>query len=95
MKRIPLLVPLLLATLSMACYAQLSSPVGNNAVPFGSGAGVHSPNSPFPALEERSDVLPWSVLTPLKPRSRRKRYCLYFRFPLLRWTKRANEFRGS
>ena len=32
-------------------------------VPMGSGAGVHSPNSPFAPLPVRGDVLPWSVLT--------------------------------
>ncbi len=32
-------------------------------VPQGQGAGVHSPNSPFAPLPQRSDVVPWSVLT--------------------------------
>jgi hypothetical protein len=41
-----------------ALHAQLSSPV-----PQGSGAGVHSPNSPFAPLPQRQDVVPWSVLT--------------------------------
>ncbi len=34
-----------------------------NGVPMGTGAGVHSPNSPFAPLPARGDVLPWSVLT--------------------------------
>lgn len=34
-----------------------------DGVPMGSGAGVHSPNSPFAPLPQRGDVLPWSVLT--------------------------------
>jgi hypothetical protein len=41
-----------------ALHAQLTSPV-----PQGSGAGVHSPNSPFAPLPQRKDVVPWSVLT--------------------------------
>lgn len=32
-------------------------------VPQGQGAGVHSPNSPFAPLPQRTDVVAWSVLT--------------------------------
>lgn len=47
--------------------AQLSSPIaGASGIPAGSGAGVHSPNSPFAPLKDRSDVVPWSVLTDIK-----------------------------
>lgn len=38
-------------------WAQLSPPIA------GSGAGVHSANSPFKPLQERSDVVSWKVLT--------------------------------
>lgn len=37
-------------------------------IPAGTGAGVHSPNSPFAPLQERADVVPWSVLTAVKTR---------------------------
>ena len=60
----------------------LSSPLGTPSVPAGSGtvvpldigppigkgAGVHSPDSPFPPLPKRSDVVPWSVLTDVETR---------------------------
>lgn len=61
--------------------AQLSSPMPGTApakpkssssaasslgVPSGTGAGVHSPNSPFKPLPERNDVLPWAMLTDVK-----------------------------
>ncbi|AOG22453.1 DUF3299 domain-containing protein [Acidovorax sp. RAC01] len=52
--------------------AVLSSPLPAGAggtaplgVPSGSGAGFHSPNSPIAPLPDRSDVVPWSVLTDL------------------------------
>ncbi len=45
--------------------AQLSSPIAGG-VPAGKGAGVHSPNSPFKPLPERTDVLPWAMLTDVK-----------------------------
>lgn len=55
--------------------AQLSSPMGEGAVaaPQGSGAGFHSPNSPIAPLTERSDVLPWSLLTAVKTKTEKNR----------------------
>lgn len=50
---------------ALATQAQLSSPMPGVA-PSGSGAGVHSPDSPFPQLKDRADVLPWSFLTRVK-----------------------------
>ncbi len=46
----------------------LSSPLpagAGTAMPSGSGAGYHSPNSPIAPLPQRNDVVPWSVLTDL------------------------------
>ncbi len=48
--------------------AQLSSPL-----PAGSGAGVHSANSLFPALARRDDVVPWPTLTEVKMRVEKNR----------------------
>lgn len=69
MRYLSLLAMLLCATLG--ARAQSGAPLP--AVPYGSGAGVHSPNSPFPQLKERSDVLPWSLLTSVKPRLEKNR----------------------
>lgn len=64
MKRTLVLIAVLLAG---AGHAQLSSPMpGVTPVPAGSGPGVHSPNSPIAPLPQRSDVLPWSLLTAVK-----------------------------
>lgn len=44
--------------------AQAPTPASPPAgLPQGQGAGVHSPNSPFAPLPQRTDVLPWSLLT--------------------------------
>ena len=59
---------LLLALVPLVGQAQLSSPV-----PAGTGAGVHSPNSPFAPLQDRADVLPWSVLTAIKTKNEKNR----------------------
>ena len=67
---------LLTAAVSLACaaaMAQLSSPMGNTGIPMGVGAGVHSPNSPFAPLQDRADVLPWSVLTAVKTKVEKNR----------------------
>ena len=66
---------LVLAVPTLA-VAQLSSPLGEGAVATpqaGSGAGVHSPNSPFAPLQDRADVLPWSVLTAIKTKVEKNR----------------------
>jgi uncharacterized protein len=56
-------VVLLAALIAVSAGAQLSPPV-----PLGTGPGVHSPNSPFPPLPARTDVVPWSLLTAVKTR---------------------------
>jgi hypothetical protein len=60
------------AGLSLPALAQLSSPIAGG-VPAGSGAGVHSANSPFAPLQDRADVLPWSVLTAVKTKNVKNR----------------------
>jgi hypothetical protein len=66
-----LAVTVLLA--NSAAWAQLSAPLADSGVPMGTGAGVHSPNSPFAPLQERADVLPWSVLTAVKTKVEKNR----------------------
>ncbi len=59
----------LLSALAMgSAFAQLSSPL-----PAGSGAGVHSPNSPFAPLPQRTDVVPWPLLTTVTTRIEKNR----------------------
>ena len=65
MQRRKLVIALSLGLFSVGAQALLSSPMGD-AIPSGTGAGVHSPNSPFAPLPVRTDVLPWSVLTAIK-----------------------------
>ena len=49
----------------------LDSPI--SGVPLGQGAGVHGANSPYAPLAERSDVLPWSLLTAVKTKTEKNR----------------------
>ena len=50
---------------------ELDSPI--SGVPLGQGAGVHGANSPYAPLAERSDVLPWSLLTAVKTKTEKNR----------------------
>ena len=55
-----------------AVHAQLSSPIAG-ALPAGTGAGVHSANSPIAPLQARADVLSWSTLTTIKTKVEKNR----------------------
>lgn len=68
----PLVAAVLVALAPLAVVAQLSSPIAGG-VPAGTGAGVHSPNSPFAPLQDRADVLPWSLLTAVKTKTVKNR----------------------
>jgi hypothetical protein len=72
MKNWMLGVALSACLLPLGALSQLSSPL-EGGLPIGSGPGVHSPNSPFAPLPQRADVLPWSVLTDVKPHVVNKR----------------------
>jgi len=69
MRKLLLIVVLSVTTLAQA---QLAPPI-QGGIPSGSGAGVHSPQSPFPELKERPDVLPWSLLTNVKTKVEKNR----------------------
>ncbi len=62
-----------LALCGNTVWAQLSAPLADGGIPMGTGAGVHSPNSPFAPLQDRADVLPWSVLTAVKTKVEKNR----------------------
>jgi hypothetical protein len=65
-----------IAGLAFCCstgWAQPGSSLADGGVPMGTGAGVHSPNSPFAPLQDRADVLPWSMLTAVKTKVEKNR----------------------
>ena len=87
---------LVLAVPTLA-VAQLSSPLGEGAVAApqaGSGAGVHSPNSPFAPLTERSDVLPWSLLTAVKTKTEKNRILPVFGPNLMALNQKSQRVQG-
>ncbi len=70
-KSLALGLALAAALLPLAVFAQSAAPLGG--IPAGTGAGVHSPNSPFAPLPERADVLPWSMLSDVKTKAVKNR----------------------
>jgi len=76
----------------LGALAQLSSPIA--APPAGTGAGVHSPNSPFAPLQERSDVLPWSVLTAIKTKTEKNRILPVFPANIVALDKKTQRVQG-
>jgi hypothetical protein len=60
------------ALLPLGASAQLSSPIAGGLA-TGTGAGVHSPNSPIAPLQARADVVAWSVLTDVKSKVEKNR----------------------
>ena len=82
-------VLLLAASLAFASHAQLSSPL-----PQGSGAGVHSPNSPFAPLPKRSDVVPWSLLTDIKTKTEKNKILPVFGKEQLALNQKTQRIQG-
>lgn len=66
------LLLVLVLSLASVAQAQLDAPIAGG-IPSGSGAGMHSPQSPIAPLKERPDVLPWSFLTNVKTKVEKNR----------------------
>jgi uncharacterized protein len=75
--------------LPMWAAGQLSSPL-----PAGTGAGVHGANSPFAQIQERSDVLPWALLTDVKTKSEKNRLLPDFPSPVVALGQKTQRIQG-
>lgn len=80
---------LLAAALATGAQAQLSSPL-----PQGSGAGVHSPNSPFAPLPKRTDVVQWSTLTAVQTKAEKNKIIPVFGKEQLALNKKTQRIQG-
>lgn len=63
-------------------------------IPMGQGAGVHGANSPFPALVERSDAVPWSVLADIKTKNEKNRILPVFNMGQLGLNQKTQRVQG-
>ncbi len=91
-RRLTLVATLCAGLLPFNGSAQSASPIAG--VPPGAGAGVHSPNSPFAPLQERSDVLAWSVLTDVKTKVEKNRLLPVFSAPVLALNQKSQRVQG-
>jgi hypothetical protein len=84
--------------MSVQALAQLSSPIpgvtGVPGVSAGQGAGVHGANSPFPQIQDRSDVLPWSMLTDVKTKADKNRLLPVFPAPVAALNQKTQRIQG-
>ncbi len=87
-RRLALMTALCTALLPLGALAQAS------AVPAGTGAGVHSPNSPIAPLPERTDVLAWSVLTDVKTRVEKNRILPVFPAAVMALNQKSQRVQG-
>ncbi len=79
--------------LPAGALAQQSAPA-SAPIPAGTGAGVHSPNSPFAPIKERADVLPWSVLTTVKTKTEKNRLLPVFPADVQALNKKTQRIQG-
>ena len=86
-------VPHFLIALCVAVAAPLAA-AQTGAVPMGTGAGVHSPNSPFAPIQERADVLPWSLLTAVKTKVEKNRVLPVFGANITALDKKSQRVQG-
>jgi hypothetical protein len=89
MKPNALVFSIAIALLPLAAMAQLSSPL-----PAGSGAGVHGANSPFAQIQDRSDVLPWALLTDVKTKTEKNRLLPDFPAPVAALGQKTQRIQG-
>ena len=93
MKCIVVLCSVFALLLPPGAQAQLSEPVAGG-VPAGTGAGVHSPNSPIAPLQPRADVLPWSMLSDVKTKSVKNRLLPVFPAPVASLNQKTQRIQG-
>ena len=77
------------ALLPAASWAQTAIPL-----PMGTGAGVHSPDSPFTPIQERKDVLPWSLLSEVKTRAEKNKLLPVFPAPVIALNQKTQRVQG-
>ena len=87
-RQLALMTALCAALLPLGALAQAG------AVPAGTGAGVHSPNSPIAPLPERTDVLAWSVLTDVKTRVEKNRILPVFPAAVMALNQKSQRVQG-
>lgn len=66
----------------------------SSPVPQGTGPGVHSPDSPIAPLPQRTDVVPWSVLTAVTTRTEKNKLVPVFNPEQLALNQKPQRIQG-
>ena len=83
------------AVLLLALCAALSAGAQvSPSIPMGTGPGVHDPNSPFPPLPERADVVPWTLLTAVKTKTEKNKVLPAFEQPQMALNQKTQRVQG-
>lgn len=93
-RRAAVLTLLSAGLLPVLAQAQASGAGAAAGIPAGTGPGVHSPNSPFAPLQERADVVPWSVLTDVKTKVEKNRLLPVFPAPVMALHQKSQRVQG-
>lgn len=87
--------------LSSPIAAKGAPPAGSEAAAIerlgafgGQGPGVHGANNPFPPLNVRDDVVPWSVLTSVKTKIEKNRVLPVFNLGQMALNQRTQRIQG-
>ncbi|MEO6624387.1 MAG: DUF3299 domain-containing protein [Burkholderiaceae bacterium] len=84
-----LAVAISLALSCVGAFAQLSAPLA-----AGTGAGVHGANSPFAQLQDRADIVPWSVLTDVKTKTEKNKIFPVFAIAQMALNQKTQRIQG-
>jgi hypothetical protein len=79
------------ASAAAASQTAASAPTG---LAFGTGPGVHSPDSAFAPLPARDDVVPWGLLTDVKTRADKNRLLPVFKLAQLQLHQKTQRIQG-
>jgi uncharacterized protein len=72
----------------------MGAPTASGAPPIGKGAAVFGANSPFTRLQERSEVVPWPVLTSVQMKVIDKKAVIGFDATQLRLHQKTQRIQG-
>ena len=67
---------------------------GTPPIPQGTGPGVHSPNSPFAPLPQRTDVVSWELLTAVQTRTEKNKLLPLFSKEQLALSQKPQRVQG-
>ena len=85
--------PVLILALALASLGASAQPL-TAPLATGTGPGIRSPNSPFAPLRDRTDVVPWSVLTDIKTKTDKNKVRPVFQMSQMALNQKTQRIQG-